>query len=130
MDTASLFRYCDQAAPAFIAGCYKGIGVAFLGLADRDPVQTNGLCATANSPYRLWCWDGALESLLGSESTMSDAVELCRQAPVEITTFCFESLGETLPETTSDPARWASLCQLAEDAAWISTCRSNAGLAV
>jgi hypothetical protein len=127
-DVIDAFAHCEQVPGPYIAACYQGMGVAILGITDRDPVQTSAQCARDTGPYRLWCWDGALESLLGSSATLPEAITLCQQAPPEITTFCFESLGETLPDVIVDTAAREAACAMAKEAEWILVCRRNAGL--
>lgn len=119
---------CQQAPAAFITDCFKGLGMAITGIAGLDPSIASELCERGDGPYRLWCWSGAIESFLGSPRTVDRASALCRHAPTELQTFCFESLGETLLVAGVVPVDREVACARAEKDAWVAACRAQAGL--
>jgi hypothetical protein len=126
-DIAETARICGRAPERMVHVCWGSLGRDLTSYAARDPTGTAALCAKAGEAAEPACIRGAAVSLVDVNSNPADGLALCRVAPAESKSGCYQGVGGAMRVTTAAAEGRAALCASVEPA-YLADCRRGAGL--
>ena len=108
-DVGRILRACDEAPPASVATCYRGIGKQTLGRMPERPDSVVRVCATSPR-HRADCIAGMVEFLVDQEWKADSALAFCAGVPAAMKDECFRALGERIAWIDPAPAAIRAAC--------------------
>ncbi|HEX5869177.1 MAG TPA: hypothetical protein VFY65_02110 [Longimicrobium sp.] len=133
-DVAATGRVCERVPAAFVLICFNSLGREITAWADQEHPRTIEGCErlgdAGGGQGRVWCLQGAVETLINQTANTEDGMRFCRAVPgTDAKEGCYRSVGTfmmTLLDAADVDGR-ARQCAAAEPG-FVAACRRGAEL--
>ena len=116
----------------FVMTCFKSLGREVTAWADQEHPRTIEMCGrvgqTGGGSGRVWCLEGAVETLINQTADAQDGIRFCRAVQgAEMKRVCYRLVGEFVAMLVTGTQARGQRCESAEPE-YVLTCRRGAGI--
>jgi hypothetical protein len=129
-DVAATAVVCDRVPQNFVMACFKSLGREITAWADQEHPRTIEMCGrvgeTGGGRGRIWCLDGAVETLINQSADARDGIRFCRAVDgAAAKESCYSAVGWFMTALVAEPEGRAQQCAAAEPE-FVAACRRAA----
>jgi hypothetical protein len=130
-DVAATAAVCDRVPADFVTICFKSLGREVTAWVAQEHPRTIEMCGRVGQAGggrgRLWCVEGAVETLINQTADAQDGIRFCRAVDGEAKESCYRAVGGFMTTLLAEKEGRARQCDTAEPA-FVAACRRGAEL--